>query len=263
MFNPNEYKDEFRRALYWISSDQAVEFDDFLQMPVRDRKILQHHARTYYEFGKKLDPDEPVAPLYEAFDRFIIDIRKDGENPERLMLWLGSMEDFHLEDGLFRGPFMTWQSGFVRWCNGAAPQPGDPDLQSLIEAYRREVYDPGSKFMKRCKAAEKLYMAGSHNRSPWDEYLWEIFYEEAYNCPCIFFSSHIGNMLHRRWWRRNRYTVNAEQKEALLGKLAEDISTYGDAVVQNWNDVIDIDRAFAVDRMPDFDQFKAGAERTI
>ncbi|AYM60577.1 hypothetical protein At1D132_45700 [Agrobacterium fabrum] len=263
MFNPNDYKDEFERALYWISSDQAAEFDDFLQMPILKRKTLQRHAKSYYEIVRKIDPDSPVSIRFEHFDRFLIDIRKDGENPERLMLWLGSMQDFHLEDGLFRGPFMTWQSGFVRWCNGAAPLPEDPDLQSLIEAYRREVYDPGKEFRERCKAAEKLYMAGPRSRSSWDQYLWEIFYEEAYNCPCIFFSSHIENMLHRRWWRRNRYSVNAEQKEALLGKLAEDISLYGDAVVQNWNAVIDIDRAFAVDRMPDFDLYKAGAARAI
>lgn len=263
MFNPNDYKDELRRALYWISSDQAAEFDDFLQMPVRSRKTLQRHAKAYYEFGRKLDPDGPIAQLYEAFDRFLVDIRKDGEDPERMLLWLGSMLDFHLEDGLVLGPFMTWESGFTRWCNGAAPQPEDPGLQNLIETYRHEVYDADSELSKRRDAAEKLYMAGPQNRSPWDQYLWEIFYEEAYNCPCIFFFPEISNMLHRRWWRRHRHSISVEQKEVLLDKLAEDISLYGDAVVQNWNHVIDIDRAFAVDRMPDFDLYKAGAGKAI
>ncbi|MDQ0458474.1 hypothetical protein [Rhizobium paknamense] len=260
MFNPSDYKDELERALYWVSSDQAMEFDDYLKMPIRSRKTLQQHARNYYEIVRKISPDSSISIRFGHFDRFLEHIQKDGEDPDRLLLWLGSIAEYSGEDGLGVGALMTWEDGFVRWCIGKAPLPDDDGLRRLIETYHNEVHEPERQLSKRRKAAGATYMAGPQNRSAWDQYLWEIFYKEVHTDPSMMFSSEINNMLHRCWWRRYRHTVGTEQKEALLGKLAEDISLYGDPETQNWSHVMDIDRAFAVDQMPDFDLYKAGAE---
>lgn len=258
-FDAGRYKQAFRNELFWIVSDQALDFDDFLQMPVVRRKSLMQRARHYFETVAALKDDDPVSLIDTAFDRFLDGLRADGEDVDRLLLWLASMAEWPGEDGLGVGALDAWRGGLWRWAAHKATWPKDAVLTSLLNAYVREVHRPLEELHSRCKASRAVFMSGDQARTAWDNHLWQVYFAGIDADPTTLFRYNIDTLLHRQWWRRHRHEVSDAAKAQLLDGLANNIQDHGDALTQDWSYVIDIDTAFKIDDIPDFDRYRKGA----
>lgn len=254
-FDAGRYKQMFRDELFWIVSDQSLDYDDVLQMPIARRKSLMAHARTYFDTIGALKDDDPATLIDEAFDRFLDGLRKDGEDVDRLLLWLGSMDDWRGEDGLGVGALDAWRGGLWRWAAHKAPWPKDQALDYLLNTYVVEVHRPLEDLYRRCKASRAVFMSGADARTNWDNYLWEVYFSGIGADPTTLFRHNIDNLLHRQWWRRHNGDVSAESKAHLFDGLANNIQDHGDALMQDWSCVIEIDAAFRIDEVPDFDRY--------
>ncbi|MCX8279180.1 hypothetical protein OSJ77_03170 [Phyllobacterium sp. 0TCS1.6C] len=254
----------FQIELHWVVSDQAVEFDDELCMPVRNRAFMQSQAKHYFEVCATIPPDADEKLSFQAFDGFLEALRKGGDDPERLILWHAAMQE-HLtpvdqpREKQNIGPYLKWRDTLHDWVRGSGKKstrlPSNR-FDAFIATYRDHVARPSQAFKQRVEASEEQWLAGKRTR--WDDYLWDVYFVNQEAAPSLFFGLDMDVVYFRRWWRAHHDFLTAPEKETLFSDLTDHIQAddRGWFEFVDWNDVQPIDEAIDIDNIPDFDKLK-------
>ncbi|GGF83818.1 hypothetical protein GCM10007301_49770 [Azorhizobium oxalatiphilum] len=259
-FDPDAYRAGLRGELFWMAADQTVAFDDILRMPIRDRPAFQDRVLAYLQTIHALAPEAPLSRVEDAFDGLLADLRRAGEDTDRLLLWLGAQEDYPGEDRLGVGALAAWRDAFWRWTAGTAALPRELVPVALLETYRAEVAAPREALFVRSREARGRFLSCPESRSSRDNLLWGIYFSGVETDPTTLFRPLVDNRLHRQWWRRHRLSLTPPARAALFDALVETIQRHGDPQVQDWSCVQPIDDALRVDDIPDFDRYARAAQ---
>ena len=77
----------FSIQYHWVLADQSLEFNDLLQIPIRNRKLVQGSFHEYFIFKDKLPGDEPAQIGADKFGELLEQLKKEGEPIDRLITW--------------------------------------------------------------------------------------------------------------------------------------------------------------------------------
>jgi hypothetical protein len=249
------YKREIQDVFLWILADQTAEFENELCSPLKNRVALIKPAEKYFKYRYSDEPKtrEDVVNAFEAFSAQFI---KNGECVDHFMSWHLAVSDLVKDDGT--GNTRGWQTMLRRWSIGKCHRPKYVDSEifdSIAQTYKLSYLYPYETLRYRIKQSDEQWMSGTNQRSDWDNFLWEIFYEDLYGPPSLFFLPAIENILVRRWWRSIKDSLTADDIENLQYERVENIQSHGDVESEfEFTDFFGpIDESFSISDIPELD----------
>lgn len=243
----------FSMQYHWVLEDQSLEFNDLLQIPIRNRKLVQGSFHEYFIFKDKLPGDEPAQIGADKFGELLEQLKKEGEPIDRLITWFYSMNDKLDSQG---DSIMLWNSTLRRWVQGKYNPPAHISKTTqdlIIETYRTQCFEPMQQVQTRETKSSARWMNPA-NRSDWDNVLWEYFFKRIDAAPGLYFKQAINTMLKRQWWRKLSKEFDDTMKEGIAAERLENVQAFGNIQFELPKALVPIDQVFGND-LPDFDTY--------
>jgi len=250
---------DFLFSLYWCTADQMQEFERWHRMPIVDVCFLQKLAKEHYERAALIDPGASVQLVYDSFRQLLVDMDLGEENSENFTLWYATL---HASDpcsnepaveGTSSGAADLWVKTLNRWVR-------DDMLEirfamhnidkKVTSSYLSDVHAPVKAVSAKKTGLRNIWRGSETERSVWDNYLWDLYYQEIRTTPISLFFFNYRRMMHREWWRQVRDTVSEIQQNDLIGELLEDL--YKAELPRQTSTVMSLEDAFQVDKFPVF-----------
>lgn len=201
---------KFEHDLLCLASDQLLEFDEYLRVPIRNRAGFAKKLREFDEFRRSSEPETTSCikkRLIETFDL----LTRDGEDLDRLSKWLLSMKDTNESDIQMSAVRVNWEACFRHWHANGFPEDSlsrIPQITKTFESYWNEHYLPFWEFDGLLQSSEEKWLASSSNRSDFDNYLYNVWYKDTETAPSTLFFAEYLTAMQRSWF----YHLNPKLK---------------------------------------------------
>lgn len=256
--NNASFMNDFRFAFFWMPTNLAYKFDEWLRLPIRDHKGYTDSSRQYFEYLQGIPPEESEDLGHARFEELLCELEGAGEDINRLVLWFASISEGHESLGMKPRAADLWMSTVERWAR-------EETLELHFEIagldkrfsneYRTQVFENLKYIYSETKVLSKSWHSNPMNFSEFDEYVNTIYYSllsGGGGDPAEFFYSFIERQLNREWWRITIALLSEAQIINLHNELINSLSSVNTSRQIKWDNATRLDRAFAFELIPDF-----------